>query len=362
MSALAKLTVVGALLLVGAPALAEAPADKSAQQMHVETPDEAWIDARPRPKIAIRSSIAGGKWRKRRAVNVNADEEVALRVKPVDGAEVRWYVIFADIIRFYKNANHPWEEDPYAWTGLQKIDYHRIELANLRGQWEVRPLTETDGAREVIVDWFRAADGEDWATRFYRADAGTFWYQAEVWRDGALVSRSPGIEDADQRGISTRVLRVSVRRGDDYLGHLTAFFNVPGVFGSILYQSRHHIGADCADVLMAAWAEWKKRKNNKNYNVQMLVGKFKKRVKTAIDGGDPSEQIRWGEDVEPGDFIAVNYDDSKRYHHIGALYSDENKNGLLDAGDLVLHAGPAPLHLTQLKSGAFDGDVVILKP
>jgi hypothetical protein len=64
----------------------------------------------------------------------------------------------------------------------------------------------------------------------------------------------------------------------------------------------------------------------------------------------------------PGDFIAVNYDDSKRYHHIGALYSDHNGNGLLDADDIVLHAGPAPLHFTALSSGAFDGDVVILKP
>ena len=33
-----------------------------------------------------------------------------------------------------------------------------------------------------------------------------------------------------------------------------------------------------------------------------------------------------------------------------------------DADDLVLHAGPAPLHYSSLASGVFDGDVVILRP
>ena len=52
----------------------------------------------------------------------------------------------------------------------------------------------------------------------------------------------------------------------------------------------------------------------------------------------------------------------KKYHHVGALWEDANGNGTLDGDDIVIHAGPDPLHLSYLKYGAFDGRVVILKP
>ncbi|MBW2278438.1 MAG: hypothetical protein JRF63_13175 [Deltaproteobacteria bacterium] len=355
--ALALASLFGAI-----PCLANAETLTAVARTAVESPDDAWNASRPKPKLTIRSSTNGSKWMNKRALNVSKTDDVVLKVNTAEGAEVRWYMIFADITRFYQNANHPWEENAYGWTGLEKIAYHRVEIHALRGQREVRPLAEVDGLWDSVATWFREAGVNEHLLDFYRAEAGTFWFQAEEWRDGALAARSPGIEDADDRGISTRVIRIAVRSGDDYLGHLEAFFNVPGVFGSILYQSKNHIGADCADVLMAAWAKWKKRRPDKNYNVQMLVGKFKKRLKTVIDGGNSTTEVRWGEDVFPGDFIAVNYDDSKRYHHIGALYADRNGNGLLDADDIVLHAGPAPLHFSTLGSGVFDGDVVILKP
>lgn len=356
--ALAVSSLIGA---VAGAAVADTPTSLE-PELTIETPDDDWIASRPKAKLAIRTSVNGSNWTKKRALDVAKTDDVALKVTAPEGTEVRWYMIFADITRFYQNANHPWEENAYGWTGLQKIAYHRVEIAQLRGQTEVRPLAEIDGLWAAVTEWFRAAGVNEYLLQFYRAEAGTFWFQAETWRDDALEARSPGIEEADQRGISTRVLRVAVRGGDDYLGHLEAFFNVPGVFGSILYQSKNHIGADCADVLMAAWSKWKKQRPQKNYNVQMLVGKFKKRVKTVIGGGNPDAEIRWGEDVFPGDFIAVNYDESKRYHHIGALYADRNQNGLLDAEDVVLHAGPAPLHFSTLGSGVFDGEVVILKP
>jgi hypothetical protein len=51
-----------------------------------------------------------------------------------------------------------------------------------------------------------------------------------------------------------------------------------------------------------------------------------------------------------------------QYQHIGVLYSDKNNNGLLDADDLVIHAGPDPLHFSNLGSGEFNGTIVILRP
>ena len=56
------------------------------------------------------------------------------------------------------------------------------------------------------------------------------------------------------------------------------------------------------------------------------------------------------------------YEGAAQYQHIETLYRDRNGNGLLDESDLVLHAGPDPLHFSELRSGKFDGTVVILRP
>ncbi len=66
--------------------------------------------------------------------------------------------------------------------------------------------------------------------------------------------------------------------------------------------------------------------------------------------------------MRPGDLIVVKYLDAKRYQHIGALYSDADKDGALSEGDLIIYAGPWPLHLSYLSEGGFDGHVVILDP
>jgi hypothetical protein len=130
-----------------------------------------------------------------------------------------------------------------------------------------------------------------------------------------------------------------------------------------LSQSRHHIGADCADVLMAAWGAWRKKPLKKNFNVQMLTKKFKVVRDLRIDRGRPDQTVLWESQVRAGDFIAVSYgEDSNRFHHIGALFDDADEDGQLTPDDVIIHAGPDPLHLTRLKEGAFDGRVVILRP
>ncbi len=137
---------------------------------------------------------------------------------------------------------------------------------------------------------------------------------------------------------------------------------MPAVFGSTPYQVRNYIGIDCADVLMAAYCKSKALPITRDYNVAMLISKFPPRVKSRVRNGHPGSNIRWGKDVKEGDFIAVKYRGARQYQHIGALYEDQNGNGSLDGKDLVLHAGPDPLHFSELRSGKFDGRVVILRP
>ena len=94
----------------------------------------------------------------------------------------------------------------------------------------------------------------------------------------------------------------------------------------------------------------------------MLVSQFPKVVEFEFLEGRTNKELRWGRDICPGDFIAVRYSGRKQYQHIGALFSDANGNSILDGGDLVIHAGPQPLHYSYLKDGNFDGHVAILRP
>jgi hypothetical protein len=113
---------------------------------------------------------------------------------------------------------------------------------------------------------------------------------------------------------------------------------------------------------MAAHAEWRGKPLGANTNVQQLTQKLRKIAELDVADGAPSLALRWGEAIEAGDFIAVKYEGFKKFVHVGALARDDDGDGLLSASDLVLHAGPDPLHPTRLHHGAFDGHVVILRP
>ncbi|MHC4657257.1 MAG: hypothetical protein ACYS91_19900 [Planctomycetota bacterium] len=257
----------------------------------------------------------------------------------------------------------PWEKDAYKWIGLAKIDYQRKELTGFQGRWQIEPFGKENDtsvrdrkSSSSRSSWDKAAN-----SKFYHEDVGSFWFQVEVKKEG-VIYRSAGIEDSDKKGLSPKVFRVSVRDGEGYIGYLTSFFNVPALFGSVTYQSNNYIGVDCADVLVAAYGKWKNKPIEKNYNVAMLVSQWAKVQEFDLLEGIANKQLKWGRDVRPGYFIAVRYGGSKQYQHIGALFSDANLNGVLDGDDLIIHAGPVPLHCSYLREGNFDGHVVILQP
>jgi len=222
-----------------------------------------------RPTILIESSIDGGRWVKKTAIYPIKGQKVALRVDEIPGANIRWFQIVPDTSKIYKNANFPWEQNPYQWVGFAKIDYHKKELIRFRGHWEIEPFDNEEGS---------------------------------AFRDRESSS-----------------------------------------FGPVENMGKH-------------------KPIEKNYNVAMLVSQFPKVVEFDLLEGRPNKKLRWGKDVRPGDFVAVRYSGRKQYQHIGALFSDANGNSILDGGDLVIHAGPQPLHYSYLKDGNFDGHVAILRP
>jgi len=302
--------------------------------------------AKAAPRIAYQ--IDDSAWStKSSAIYPRKGQQVRLRVEAAADAAVRWYRITAHLPKMYKNANHPWEENPYQWVGFGKIEYQRVELEQFRNQ---RTIALPLGESALLGD-----------STYDHADVGTFWFQVEVEHAGKIKS-SPGLEANDERGISPGVFRVSVREEDGYLGYLTSFYNVPGLFGSIPYQSGNYIGVDCADVLMAALERWRGKLILKDFNVAGLARSLPKIMELEVVSGQPSEAVAWTKQVQPGDFIAVRFTGKKQYQHIGALYRDANGNGVLDGADLVLHAGPYPLHASRLDEGGFDGHVLILRP
>jgi hypothetical protein len=315
------------------------------------------------PTLLIQSSVNGGPWVKSTAIYPLKGQKVVLKVDRIPGGEIRWHQIIPDTSKIYKNANFPWDKDPYKWVGFAKIDYHRKELTGFRGRWQIEPVDrENDtGVRDKKSSSVRSLWNKAANSKFYHKDVGSFWFQAEVKKEG-VIYRSPGIEDSDKKGLSPKVFRVSIRDGEGYIGYLTSFFNVPALFGSVTYQSNNYIGADCADVLVAAYGKWKNKPIEKNYNVAMLVSEWPKVGEFDLLEGTANRQLKWGRDIRPGYFIAVRYRGCKQYQHIGALFSDANQNGVLDGGDLVIHAGPVPLHCSYLREGNFDGHIVILQP
>lgn len=93
----------------------------------------------------------------------------------------------------------------------------------------------------------------------------------------------------------------------------------------------------------------------------MLVEELTRVAEFELTRGNLDAELKWGSDVHPGDLVAVRYRGHRQYGHIGALHSDLNRNGVLDRWDMVLHAGPSPLHYSPLRSGGFEGHVVVLR-
>jgi hypothetical protein len=295
-------------------------------------------------KLVIQSRIDFGNWSKKKAIYPLIGQKILLKVDSIPMGNITWYQIIPDCSSFYKNANHPWEEDPYKWIGFDKIKYFKEEIIEHRGKWTIEPNYHN----------------QSYISEYFNNDVGSFWVQAVVQVSGKTLTSS-GIEDTDYRGLSPDVFRISIRESEGYIGYLTSFFNVPGLFGSVPYQCDNYIGADCADVLMAAYTRFNGMSLKKDYNVAMLVSTFTKIATFKIINGNPNRNIEWQSQVIPGNLIAVRYNGARQFQHIGALYKDANDNGIIDSKDLVLHSGPYPLHAEQLSAGGFNGDVVILR-
>lgn len=351
----------------------------------------ALADAAPRCQLRgrpyLEGRVRGGDPRTSRVVEARAGEEIEVfLVLPgtLDGApvlfseapgkrsfsgagcgalSVSWYRVEPRMehtrtpapngdLKIYANAR-VFGADHGKWLGYDRIEY--IE-SPLPGQGATPPTLPTLIVRDAAPSPEAGVPARDPALR----GLGTMRLKATA-TFGAQTVSTPGAEDAPAGLISPQVFRYSYRSGDDFLGWLTTFFNVPYLFGSAgqgpASQAERYLGADCADALVAALRRAGQRRMRYT-SVTGLVDALRKVgpavvVAPAAPSGpqvpDAAPRLRFGEQVRPGDLLALDYvgseDLPRPWDHIGVVVADHGPgpdgapDGVLGPEDLFGDTG-----------------------
>ena len=185
---------------------------------------------------------------------------------------------------------------------------------------------------------------------------GTMRYKVQLEVEGQTLS-SHGMESLITGGISPKVMRLTFRSGDDLVGHLRGFFNVPNVFGSGGHGRRHQTdryqGADCADVIIGAvraagypmpYTSVAGLKRFARPVTERLL--LTKKGITYADGPRKGQAavVPFGRGgVRPGDLMLIDYygfnGSPRSWDHIAVVDRDLGARGRFDPEDPVLHMG-----------------------
>jgi len=210
------------------------------------------------------------------------------------------------------------------WIGFDRLEYFETPLPGDATTLVVRDAQPSAGALLPST----APRAEPWI------GLGVM-HLAATLRVGDATASTPGADDAPDGTLAARVFRYSFRSGDDFIGWLTSYFNVPYLFGSAgkgaKAQAERYVGADCADVLVAALRRMGGRQEYTS-------------VGDLVDAlPHPSGPVR------PGDLYALDYvgfaDLPRSWDHIVALVEDRGPDGKPDGKpgpeDLVIDTGNA---------------------
>ncbi|HEV8325309.1 MAG TPA: hypothetical protein VG389_27105, partial [Myxococcota bacterium] len=244
------------------------------------------------------------------------------------------------------------------WLGLDRIAYFETPIAGADDRWTLAADAHPTEARGDV-----------------HGGLGTMRFAAALSADdGATWVSSPGAATVDRNGIRDEVTRVSYRETDDLAGWLTSLFNVPEVFGSVEAQAERYVGADCADVIVAAV----RARGHRAVRYTFVDGLWKytrpvaPELSLSADGrlapvapadARTAPALRWGADVRRGDLVPIRYDGpadaygGRHWPHVGVLYRDASDpagpahggpDGVLDGFDLLLHMTHPALAVEEL--------------
>ncbi len=223
------------------------------------------------------------------------------------------------------------------WYKVEPAENSYNNIRNGRFVWDTPAYTENLGWNSLSLSVDADAQPTD-PERDINDGLGTMRYKAVFVYDGRFYP-TPGKESVDKTGIKDDVHRITFRNGDDFLGWLSAYFNVPYIYGSAGTNGRHQtdnfVGADCADLVTGAC-----RKSGGKLPYTNVAGlrRFSDVIASQedIDMDDNGiylkngKALRYGSDVRKGDLILFGD------WHVGVLEND-NGNGVLDRNDLIRH-------------------------
>lgn len=355
------LTLLGTCLMLCLPAAAASSADRAVYLVagvDGAVPRDRAVNARLGQRVHVRAVIRVGRGRRARyhadvpRFRLGGRLIQGKRVRPLSALGAlrwRWYRVeprphhvktappnkgnpaYSNAVLFGKRHG--------AWIGYDTIEYAEGLIPGARGP-VISPTRTRPTHRRVDVN----------------GGLGTMRYKVSVDLGGETLS-TRGMKSIITGGISPRVMRVTFRSGDDLIGHLRGFFNVPNVFGSGGHGRRHQTdryqGADCADVIIGAVRQagypmpyssvaglkrWSRPVTERllltKTGVVHAHGPRKGRA-VAVPFGKGG--------VRPGDLMLIDYKgfsaSPRSWDHIAVVEADRGKRGRFDPEDLVMHMG-----------------------
>lgn len=332
--------------------------------------DGPWTDApteaRADQKAELAAVVVGHRGKRRVVLAPSGVSRVSLggRTIPTEdlgGARVQWSTV----------EPHGFRSQP-AGNGATSDFYSNVSTEPATfGRW--LDFDHIDYFERVVAPWGGPAripaavtSGEDKAQQL--PGLGTVRFKVEIGLAGRTLA-SPGAEATDTFGVLPSVHRVSIRKGDDFLGWLSGYLLVPEVFGSAgggrNHQTERFTGADCADVLVGAIRRM--GRTDLAYTSVAGLPAYTRVVAgpTELDDhGTPAKPISG---VRDGDLIRIDYGGALRNHtprgwdHVTALWQDRSDpdgpfhggpDGQLDGFDLVIHMGHPRLLIESLADQA----------
>lgn len=275
-----------------------------------------------------------------------------------EGSRVRWLRVAPHLQHVEGHAEGAPEDDPtYSnavfggadhgkWVGMDTIEY-RTEPMGLGRHARIE-------GNALVLEGAPPPTWEERTPSRSTPMAGTLWLAAEVELPDGRRLRTADQDATDRLGLESKVTRVSFRAGEGFVGWLSAYFGVPYVFGSTPAQSDRRVGIDCADVLVGARRSQTGRRLG--YTSVRGMGRLADAVSDVLlldrDGtirdaeGEPVS-LRWGEAIQSGDMLAIDYANDgsdivlpRAWDHIGVLLEDhatEGAPGILDGKDVLRH-------------------------
>lgn len=297
---------------------------------------------------------------------VEADDSARLGV--VVQRKGRFYSDLEDVVVEGRRLGGDELQDLAELPGFQKVWWYKVEAkknsymnsSDNEGWWADIRYGETlfEMGEEGMVGVDVAPTRHD-GVRMDGVQLGTMRFKASVEMEDFVLC-TPGARSRGKAGTLPGVLRVSRKGGTGHriVDHALSLANLPYIWGSApvkgkshpgSHQSEQYIGADCADMVVAAW----RLSGASDLEYSGAVPMVRQLASTGhgirvggrhggvlLDGSD--REIRLGPGgARPGSAVMWRFGPSKRKGHSALLVRDRGRggepDGMLGDEDLVLH-------------------------